>query len=55
MTADECLEHRWLSTKREPLNKIQLPTEKLKKFLIRRKWQVSHSHFDSSLYNLLHC
>lgn len=53
MTADECLEHQWLSTKREPLNQIQLPTEKLKRFLIRRKWQVSHSQFDQ--FDIIFC
>lgn len=48
MNADECLKHDWLCLKGEPLNHIKLPTDKLKKFLIRRKWQVSQSDFDSS-------
>ncbi|XP_054168206.1 myosin light chain kinase, smooth muscle-like [Oppia nitens] len=37
LTADECLSNRWL--KREPSKHIPIATEKLKKFLIRRKWQ----------------
>jgi hypothetical protein len=42
MTADECLLHPWLCQKeQQPIKHIKLPTEKLKKFLIRRKWQVS--------------
>lgn len=40
MTASDCLNHAWLV---ESLDKksVQLSTDKLKKFIIRRKWQKS--------------
>lgn len=40
MSAEECLKHPWLATVRL-VQKRPLSTEKLKRFIIRRKWQVS--------------
>ena len=41
MSAVECLESAWLSQHNENMSNVKLKTEKLKKFIIRRKWQVS--------------
>lgn len=40
MSARQCLEHRWMAQHAEAMSRIALPTEKLKKFIVRRKWQV---------------
>ncbi|XP_054706304.1 myosin light chain kinase, smooth muscle-like isoform X2 [Uloborus diversus] len=40
MSAEECLNHPWLA-KSSLLQKRPLSTEKLKRFIIRRKWQKS--------------
>lgn len=41
LTAKECLSHVWLSQQNEDTSsKILICTDKLKKFIIRRKWQV---------------
>lgn len=40
MTADECLNFRWLAVDNEDANNNRICTDKLKKFIIRRKWQV---------------
>lgn len=40
MTAQECLNFRWLTVDNEESNNIKICTDKLKKFIIRRKWQV---------------
>lgn len=40
MSAEECLKHPWLATARL-VQKRPLSTEKLKRFIIRRKWQKS--------------
>lgn len=40
MSAKECLEHSWLAQHTENMSRVALSTEKLKKFLVRRKWQV---------------
>lgn len=40
MTATECLESQWLSQHYDIMGSIKLCTDKLKKFIIRRKWQV---------------
>ncbi|ODN03618.1 Myosin light chain kinase, smooth muscle [Orchesella cincta] len=40
MTAEECLDHRWLKQESGIQKKaVVLPTDKLKRFLVRRKWQ----------------
>ena len=39
MTPAECLSHQWLAYP-EPKKNIVIPTDKLKRFIIRRKWQV---------------
>lgn len=40
MTAKDCLNFRWLTVDNEESNNIKICTDKLKKFIIRRKWQV---------------
>lgn len=40
LTAKQCLESTWLTQQNETLSKILICTDKLKKFIIRRKWQV---------------
>jgi len=40
MTARECLQHTWLAQHDEKMSCVRLSTDKLKKFIIRRKWQV---------------
>lgn len=40
MSAKECLEHPWLAQCAERMSRVALPTDKLKKFIVRRKWQV---------------
>lgn len=40
MTADECLNFCWLTVDNEEANNNRICTDKLKKFIIRRKWQV---------------
>lgn len=45
LTAKECLESTWLSHQNDDTSsKIRICTDKLKKFIIRRKWQVSYLH-----------
>ncbi|KAM0731548.1 Myosin light chain kinase, smooth muscle [Formica fusca] len=39
MSATQCLEHPWIAQHVATMSRIVLPTEKLKKFIIRRKWQ----------------
>ncbi|XP_036144946.1 uncharacterized protein LOC105834071 [Monomorium pharaonis] len=39
MSATECLEHPWMIQRATAISRVVLPTEKLKKFIIRRKWQ----------------
>ncbi|KAL6428697.1 hypothetical protein ACFW04_007942 [Cataglyphis niger] len=39
MSATQCLEHPWIAQHITTMSRIVLPTEKLKKFIIRRKWQ----------------
>lgn len=41
LTAEQCLATKWLTEQNEEFNKIPICTDKLKKFIIRRKWQVS--------------
>ena len=40
MSADECLQHKWLAQTNCTMKSVKLPTDRLKKFIIRRKWQV---------------
>ncbi|XP_067210466.1 uncharacterized protein [Linepithema humile] len=39
MSATQCLEHPWMAQQTAAMSRVALPTEKLKKFIIRRKWQ----------------
>ncbi|XP_071646927.1 uncharacterized protein [Temnothorax longispinosus] len=39
MSAIQCLEHPWMVQHATAMSRVVLPTEKLKKFIIRRKWQ----------------
>nr|XP_046469209.1 titin homolog isoform X3 [Neodiprion pinetum] len=41
MSAKQCLEHPWMAQHSESMSVVALPTDKLKKFIIRRKWQPS--------------
>jgi len=46
MTAKQCLESRWLSQHDDVMmGNTKLCTDKLKKFIIRRKWQVGNRKF----------
>ncbi|KAK2709051.1 hypothetical protein QYM36_014620 [Artemia franciscana] len=38
-SASECLKHKWLAQAERKMKTIRISTEKLKKFIIRRKWQ----------------
>jgi serine/threonine protein kinase len=40
MSAKQCLESQWLSQNYDVMGSKKLCTDKLKKFIIRRKWQV---------------
>ncbi|XP_078043308.1 myosin light chain kinase, smooth muscle-like isoform X2 [Augochlora pura] len=40
MSARKCLKHPWMAQHTEAMSRIALPTEKLKKFIVRRKWQI---------------
>ncbi|KAA0201382.1 hypothetical protein HAZT_HAZT001723 [Hyalella azteca] len=40
LTSQECLQHPWLTKTEGAMYDRVIPTEKLKKFIIRRKWQV---------------
>lgn len=40
LNAKQCLESIWLSQHYDVMGSIKLCTDKLKKFIIRRKWQV---------------
>ncbi|XP_050422462.1 titin homolog isoform X2 [Adelges cooleyi] len=39
LTAKECLKHKWLAQQDMDMRCVILSTDKLKKFIIRRKWQ----------------
>jgi len=43
MTAEACLQHKWLAQTKRTMKSVKLPTDRLKKFIIRRKWQVAAS------------
>jgi serine/threonine protein kinase len=40
LTAKQCLESKWISQQYDVMGNKKLCTDKLKKFIIRRKWQV---------------
>jgi len=40
LTATECISHKWLANQNKTKQYVTLSTDKLKKFIIRRKWQV---------------
>lgn len=40
LSAKQCIESRWLSQHYDVMGNTKLSTDKLKKFIIRRKWQV---------------
>lgn len=49
LSAKQCLESVWLSQQNdESSSKIRICTDKLKKFIIRRKWQVCTFSCDNS-------
>lgn len=54
LTATECLNAPWLTHENNNLSSITICTDKLKKFIIRRKWQVclSLNYFEVSFYLL---
>ncbi|XP_057379752.2 myosin light chain kinase, smooth muscle-like [Daphnia carinata] len=39
LSAEACLQHKWLAQAKDAMNSVKLPTDRLKKFIIRRKWQ----------------
>ncbi|XP_025160955.1 titin homolog isoform X2 [Harpegnathos saltator] len=39
MSAAQCLEHPWMAQRNAAMSRVVLPTDKLKKFIVRRKWQ----------------
>ncbi|XP_045034081.1 myosin light chain kinase, smooth muscle isoform X2 [Daphnia magna] len=43
LSAEACLQHQWLAQAKHAMNSIKLPTDRLKKFIIRRKWQEEPS------------
>lgn len=43
LSADACLQHKWLAQAKQTMKSVKLPTDRLKKFIIRRKWQVTRS------------
>lgn len=40
LTASQCLQNKWMMSDHEKKMETILSTDKLKKFIIRRKWQV---------------
>lgn len=40
LTAQQCLESKWLTDVSDSLSNVKICTDKLKTFVIRRKWQV---------------
>ncbi|XP_032676016.1 uncharacterized protein LOC116846386 isoform X2 [Odontomachus brunneus] len=39
MSATQCLQHPWMAQRKAAMSRVVLPTDKLKKFIVRRKWQ----------------
>lgn len=52
LTAEQCLASTWLTQQNELSSKIPICTDKLKKFIIRRKWQVMFGLFSKSAFAL---
>lgn len=51
-TAKQCLESQWLSQHDDVMANTKLCTDKLKKFIIRRKWQVRNDIEMSLLFGV---
>ena len=49
MNAKKCLDSSWLTQHNELISNTKLCTDKLKKFIIRRKWQVRKSRLTIDL------
>lgn len=49
MNAKQCLDSTWLTQHNESISNTKLCTDKLKKFIIRRKWQVRKSRLTIQL------
>lgn len=47
LTAKQCLESKWLSDENANLSTAKICTDKLKKFVIRRKWQVCEDFIEA--------
>uniref|UniRef100_A0A7G3ACH2 Putative ca2+/calmodulin-dependent protein n=2 Tax=Lutzomyia longipalpis TaxID=7200 RepID=A0A7G3ACH2_LUTLO len=52
LTAVECLNSKWLSLENDSMSNVKLSTDKLKKFIIRRKWQISQIDLQQTLHVL---
>ncbi len=46
LSIDGCLEHRWLAQDVKYMRAKRLSTDKHKRFLARRKWQVRRNHIE---------
>lgn len=55
LTAKQCLESKWLSQHDTVMGNTKLCTDKLKKFIIRRKWQVRSDPARCCLFFLVCC
>lgn len=47
LSAESCLQHKWLAQTNQTMKSVKLSTDRLKKFIIRRKWQVNISLRDA--------
>jgi len=45
LSAETCLQHKWLAQTNQTMKSVKLSTDRLKKFIIRRKWQVNISPY----------
>lgn len=56
LSAKQCLESKWLSQQYDVMGSTKLCTDKLKKFIIRRKWQVGRRlTLNLSRFNVVFC
>lgn len=53
LSADECLQHSWMTQCDMSMSCVKLSTDKLKKFIIRRKWQVRTIHNYTIFCNII--
>lgn len=53
LSADECLQHSWMTQCDMSMSCVKLSTDKLKKFIIRRKWQVRTIQNDTIFCNII--